>query len=477
MTATPPDSAVSADVTSAPDSGPPPPGYKPADGAVDEAFRADGRVRPQYEGVLAALTAAGPAAVADAIATGAARDGVVHGTGSDAHPLAIDAVPRVVDAREWAQLEAGLLQRVRALEAFVADAFGSREAFRAGVVPEDLLDGCPWFEPDVADLPRDERRIAVAGPDIVRDERGELVVLEDNVRTPTLMAFAVAARRLLEPLLAGGPRPRSLEQPLRDALLELAGEHSVVILGREPDNIVWWELEQLSRMTGWPLAAIDDLAQRGDRVVLRADATPVDLVWRRTNEDRLRTAGGALTALGRLLLHPLRAGTVRVFNGFGTGVADDKRTYPYVEALVRFFCGEEPLLRSIPSWDLGDAGQRAEALGRFEELVFKPRDGAGGSGIVLAPRASRDELEALRAQIERHPSAWMAQEPVMLSTHPTVVDGRLEPRHVDLRPFIIGGRVLPGGLSRFAQAAGELVVNCAQGGGGKDVWVLPQAAG
>ena len=159
-------------------------------------------------------------------------------------------------------------------------------------------------------------------------------------------------------------------------------------------------------------------------------------------------------------------------NGFGTGVADDKRTYPYVEALVRFFCGEEPLLRSIASWDLGVDDQRAEAFARFDELVYKPRDGAGGEGIVLAPRATSDELSALRAKIERDPKLWIAQEPVALSTHPTVVDGRLQPRHVDLRPFVVGGRVLPGGLSRFAQAEGELVVNCAQGGGGKDVWVL-----
>ena len=219
--------------------------------------------------MLDALSAAGPAEVAAAIASAVERDGIVHGARDDAHPLAIDAVPRVFAAEEWARLAAGLEQRVRALEAFVADAFGPREAFRAGVVPDDLLDDCPWFERDVADLPDAGRRIAVAGPDVVRDERGELVVLEDNVRTPTLMTFAVAARRLLELQLAGAPRPRPFEQALRAALLQEAGDGSVVILGREPDNIVWWELEQLSHMTGWPLVGIDDLAQREDRVVLR----------------------------------------------------------------------------------------------------------------------------------------------------------------------------------------------------------------
>ena len=447
--------------------------YCQTSGGVDEAFEPGGAVRAEYAAVLDALREKGPAAAAGEIASGAARDGVVHGAGDDAHELAIDAVPRVFSAEEWSRLAAGVEQRVRALEAFVRDAFGPREAFRAGVVPGDLLDRCPWFEPDVRSLPDSgARRIAVAGPDIVRNERGELVALEDNVRTPTLMAFAVAARRLVEQGLPGAPRPRPLDTALRDALLDVGGEGAVVILGREPGNIVWWELEQLSGLTGWPLVGIDDVAQRGERLVLRADGAPVDVIWRRTNEDRLRGDDGRPTPLGRLLLEPLRAGTVRVMNAFGTGVADDKRTYPYVEALVRFFCGEEPLLRSIPTWDLSVAEPRAEALARFDELVFKPRDGAGGDGIVLAPQASRDEVAQLRAKIERDPTGWIAQEPVVLSTHPTVIDGRLEPRHVDLRPFVIGGRAIPGGLSRFAQGAGELVVNCAQGGGGKDVWVL-----
>jgi uncharacterized circularly permuted ATP-grasp superfamily protein len=288
------------------------------------------------------------------------------------------------------------------------------------------------------------------------------------------MAFAVAARRLVAPALPGAPRPRPIEDALRTALLGMAGDGAVVILGRDRGNVDWWELEQLSGMTGWPLVGIDDLTKRDGRVVMREDRSPVDVVWRRTREERLRGDDGRLTALGSLLLEPLRRGAVRVLNAFGTGVADDKRTFVYVERLVRFYCGVEPLLRSVPAWDLAVDEQRAEALARLDELVVKPRDGAGGEGIVLGTRASREELSKLRVEIEADPSAWIAQEPVALSTHPTVIDGRLEPRHVDLRPFVVGGHVLPGGLSRFAQGAGELVVNCAQGGGGKDVWVLSE---
>jgi uncharacterized circularly permuted ATP-grasp superfamily protein len=446
--------------------------YRPTGGALDEAFDGDGAVRRAYAAVLAALETTSAAAAAETIAAGVERDGVVHGADDSAHPLLVDAVPRVFEAEEWARLEAGLSQRIAALEAFVADAFGAREAFRAGIVPPDLLDRCPWFEDELAALSYRGPRIGVAGPDIVRDARGEFVVLEDNVRTPTLMAFAVAARRLVAAQLPGAPRPRPFEGALRAALLEMAGGGAVAILGREPGNIVWWELEELSRMTGWPLVGIDDLADRDGRLVLREDGSRVDVVWRRTNEDRLRGDDGRLTALGSLLLEPLRSGTVRVINALGTGVADDKRTYVYVERLVRFYCGAEPLLRSVPAWDLADDEQRAEALARVDELVIKPRDGAGGDGVVLGPHASEAKLSKLRADIEADPGAWIAQEPVALSTHPTVVDGRLAPRHVDLRPFVVGGHVLPGGLSRFAQGAGELVVNCAQGGGGKDVWVL-----
>ena len=449
-----------------------PAGYAATGGAIDEAFEPGGAVRPAYAKVLAALEATSPAAAAEAIAAGVERGGVVHGAGAGAHPFAIDAVPRVFAADEWARVEAGLAQRVRALEAFVRDAFGAREAFAAGVVPPDLLDRCPWLEDDIAEFPDRGARIGVAGPDVVRAASGGLLVLEDNVRDPTLMAFAVAARRLVAPVLPGAPRPRPVADALRGALLEMAGDGRAVILARDPGNIVWWEIEELARMTGWPLVGIDDLEVRDGRLVVRADGTRVAVVWRRTSEERLRDDDGRLTAVGALLLEPLRRGSVRVVNAFGTGVADDKRTYVYVEALVRFYCGEEPLLRSVPTFDLADDEQRAAALGRLDELVFKPRDGAGGAGIVLGAQASAGELAELRAQVEGDPSAWVAQEPVALSTHPTVVDGRLEPRHVDLRPFVIGGRVLPGGLSRFAQGAGELVVNCAQGGGGKDVWVL-----
>jgi carboxylate-amine ligase len=321
-------------------------------------------------------------------------------------------------------------------------------------------------------------RIGLAGPDVVRDAAGDLVVLEDNTRTPTLQAYALAARRAVHRVLGGiGPQPRPIHTALVDLLNGMAraavpeadGLPVVAILGKDPGNYVLWELEELGRTMGWPVVAVDELELCGDRVFL-PDGRMVDLLWRRTSAE-------LLSDIGAPLRRALEAGSVRILNAFGCAAADDKRTYPYVEDLIRFFCGEEPIIRSVTSYDLGTEEHRAVALDRLDELVLKPRGGCGGFGVTLGPHATRSRLEQVRDAVDADPSGWVAQELVALSTHPTVVDGMLEPRHVDLRPAVVaspGGRyrVLPGGLSRFAPEAGDLVVNCSQGGGGKDVWVL-----
>jgi carboxylate-amine ligase len=211
----------------------------------------------------------------------------------------------------------------------------------------------------------------------------------------------------------------------------MAGDGAVVIRGRDPGNVDRWELEQRSRMTGWPLVGVGDLADGDGRVVPREDGSRVDVVRRRTREERLRSDDGRLTAFGSVLIEPLRCGAVRVLNAFGTGVADDKRTYVYVERLVRFYCGEQPLLGSVPAWNLAIDEQRAavdeqraEALARLDELVVKLRDGAEREGIVVGPRSGRS-VKAARP--DRRGPEWLDRpEPVAPSTHPTVADGRLE---------------------------------------------------
>ena len=200
------------------------------------------------------------------------------------------------------------------------------------------------------------------------------------------------------------------------------------------------------------------------------------MVYRRTDEDRLRDLDGRPTWLHELLLPGVRAGTLTVANPLGSGVADDKLVHAYVEAIVRFYLDEEPLLRSVRTYDLGEPDQRSEALGRLGELVVKPRDGYGGEGVVLCPLCSPEELRDAERMVREHPDSFVAQEMVALSTHPTVVQGRLEPRHVDLRPFVLGGdhesAVAPAALTRVALRAGEMVVNSSRDGGGKDTWVM-----
>ncbi len=466
--------------------------------ALDEALLPDGGDREHAAASLAAVRAYGPGALAADVARAAADLDLQHGPAGEAHLFSVDPVPRVLRRAEWERLAAGLTQRLRALEAFVADAHGPREAVRAGVVPAAVLDTNRYLTPG---LPPPRRWIGMAGPDVVRGADGELVVLEDNVRTPSLLAYALAARDLVAPRLiedlaaphASDPRRGPLQQgrssttpaPVREAAVAamrrmLAAatdvpDPVVAVLGDGPRSAVAWEIDRFGEMVGAPVVLPSELTTRGDALVL-PDGRRVDLLWRRTSEERLTDDDGRPSELGELLLGPLRAGTVTVVNAFGTGVADDKRTFPYVEDLVRFFLGEEPQLRSVPAYDLGDPDRCRAALDRLPELVLKPRSGSGGHGVLIGPRADAGGLERARAAVLAAPGEWIAQEPVALSTHPTVVDGALVPRHVDYRPYAFCADdetiVLPGGFTRVSLTEGELVVNASQGGGGKDTWVV-----
>jgi carboxylate-amine ligase len=315
----------------------------------------------------------------------------------------------------------------------------------------------------------------------VRDRDGRFVVLEDNVRTPSGSAYGLAAAEAVEAVLPVATPHAAAAGWLREALRRCMeatnpdGEGELVLLTDGPDNSAWYEHRRLAAVAGLRLARPDELRRRGSRIELR-DGGPVRAVYRRTDEDRLRDESGALTDIGELLLEPLRAQAVGLVNWFGNGIADDKRLYAYVDDLVRLYLGEEPLLRSMPTHDLGDPDTCADVLGRLGELVVKPRDGYGGRGVLVGPGASRAELDNARDAVRADPAQWIAQEPVSLSTHPTVIDGRLAPRHVDLRPFAFcDGEdvdVAPGGLTRVALEAGSMIVNSSRKGGGKATWVM-----
>jgi uncharacterized circularly permuted ATP-grasp superfamily protein len=414
--------------------------------------------------LLARIEAFGVAELAELVSAASQATGVSFGD----RPFHVDPVPRVFTADEWTALEAGLIQRVLALEAFVADVYGDQRIVAAGLVPARVIESCDHYDPRVAELPEPPVRIGVAGLDVVRDETGVLRVLEDNLRTPSGLAFMKAARDSVSAAFPDLPA-----RPLDGALPRLPGE-SAVLLSDGPSNSAWYEHERLAARLGIPLVTLADLGVVRGR--LRANGRPVDTVYRRTDEDRLSDEHGRLTEVGAALYEPLRAGTLTCVNGFGTGVADDKLVHAYVGGMVRFYLGEEPLLPSVHTYDLADPACLQEVLDRLDELVVKPRTGHGGAGVVVGPHAKVADLRDLSHAIRRDPHDYIAQDTIMLSSHPTVIDGRLEPRHVDLRPFVFVGpdsaAVAPGGLTRVALDRGALVVNSSQRGGGKDTWVL-----
>jgi uncharacterized circularly permuted ATP-grasp superfamily protein len=388
----------------------------------------------------------------------------------------IDPVPRVIAADEWSALERGLGQRVRALNAFVADVYGEQRIFADGAVPSRLLEA-DNFEPGMRGVtPPGGVWVGIAGLDLVRDPGGRFLVLEDNAMTPSGMAYAAAARTAVGAHVEGSPVPLDGLARLLGGTLEnaRAGAGLAVLLTDGPRNAAHWEHAWLARTLGVPLVTPSSLRPERDELMLHGERVAV--IYRRTNADRLDTS------VGELLAPAIRAGTVGVINGFGTGVADDKLAHAYVETMVEYYLAQEPLLPSVPTLDLGVPEVLEQALDTLEDLVVKPRNGHGGHGVVICDQAGPHELDALRRRLRAAPGEHIAQPGVALSTHSTVVDGRLEERHVDLRPFVflhspIDPHVLPGGLTRVALEAGALVVNSTRNGGAKDTWVLEASGG
>jgi uncharacterized circularly permuted ATP-grasp superfamily protein len=461
--------------------------YTPEPDAFDEAIEPDGTPRAPYAGLLEALAEVDLDALAEDVHNDVCRHGVDFGGGEGGEPFRLDLVPRVITAEEWSILERGLAQRVRALDRFVADAYAKQEIVEAGVLPDRVLRSCDHFEPRLVGLPAAPVRVAIAGLDLVRDQDGRFHVLEDNVRTPSGTSYLLAARETLDRHLPSGLAERrrgvddlldTLAETLRAAAPDGVEDPSIVVLSDGPSNSAWYEHERIARALSIPVVTCAELSVSSDRLIARVDGRrmPVDVVYRRTNEDRLEDDQGKLTYVGASLLTPLRAGTVSCVNAFGTGVADDKLVHAYVEQMVRFYLAEEPILGSVHTYDVGVPDVRSAVLERIDELVIKPRAGFGGVGVVVAAHAEREDVRLVAEELSRDPGGYVAQETIMLSRHPTVAGGRLEPRHIDLRPFVLlardTARVVPGGLTRVALSRDALVVNSSQQGGAKDTWVL-----
>jgi len=463
------------------------PAYPLERDCLDEAFEHDGSPRPLYRELLEELAQQGPAELHQRVEAKVVGGGLTFGEG---RPIPIDPVPRLIAVEEWEKLEVGLLQRARALNAFIADAYGPQRIFDAGVVPRRLLETSSGYEPAMEGLLDSEVPAAmVAGLDLVRNQKGELQVLEDNLRMPSGACYSLAIREIVVSELEGGVQPRELGGYLRKLGEAIRGaapagseEPFAVVLSDGPENGAWYEHERVGRELDLPIVTPDQLEASRGRLFTRVANRrhQVDVIYRRLDTDQITEPDGSPTALGELLLPALRSGRLRCVNAFGTGLADDKLTHAYVERMIVFYLGEEPSLRSVPSYDLSDDVVRDEAMERLKELVIKPRGGFGGHGVTIMPRASEQERKRATEAVEQRPEDFIAQEPIAISSHPTVCGDDLQPRRIDLRPFVIsrygGEAAMTGGLTRFAQGAGEMIVNSSQGGGCKDTWVVENPA-
>jgi uncharacterized circularly permuted ATP-grasp superfamily protein len=465
-----------------------------AGAAFDEMVDANGEVRPSYRAIHSTLTRSTPAElrqIAESLANNYTQAGVTFDIGGVERPFPLDLVPRVIAASDWETIEAGVVQRVQALEAFLADVYAGARVIADGVVPSQLITSSIHFHRAVWGVePANGVRIHVAGVDLIRNPDGDVRVLEDNVRVPSGVSYVMTNRSAMITALPGAfanqrirpvaGYPIRLLAALRKAAPSGVDEPTVVVLTPGVYNAAYFEHTLLARTMGVELVEGRDLECRRGKVYMRTTAGPqkVDVIYRRVDDDFLDPvhfrSDSMLGVPG--LINAVRTGGVTLANAVGNGVADDKLIYTYVPDLIRYYLHAEPILANVDTWRLEDDAAREEVLDRLNELVVKPVDGSGGKGIVIGPRASKEELDALRRRVTTDPRGWIAQPVVQLSTVPTLIDDGLRPRHVDLRPFAVNSGdevwVLPGGLTRVALPEGELVVNSSQGGGSKDTWVL-----
>ncbi len=467
--------------------------------AFDEMTQTDGGVRPAY-GELSRWLDEVPPDVLDYRRREAEllfrRIGITFAVYGEADAterlIPFDVIPRIMAAAEWKLLEKGLIQRVNALNAFIKDIYGAREILRAGVVPDDLVFRNPAFRPEMSgqNVPHGIY-VHIAGIDIVRVDAETFYVLEDNARTPSGVSYMLENREImmrLFPELFARHRIAPVENYPDELLATLksvaparvARDPTVVLLTPGVYNSAYYEHSFLADKLGVELVEGRDLFVKDEIVFMRTTQGPrqVDVIYRRIDDDFIDPLtfrpDSALGVAG--LMSAYQAGNVTMANAVGTGIADDKAVYSFMPGIVKFYLGQEPLLKNVPTWRCREPEHLAYVLDHLPELVVKEVHGSGGYGMLIGPTASKVALEQFRAKLKTAPKNFIAQPTLALSTCPTCVEQGVAPRHVDLRPFVLSGRdrvrIVPGGLTRVALKAGSLVVNSSQGGGTKDTWVL-----
>jgi uncharacterized circularly permuted ATP-grasp superfamily protein len=404
--------------------------------------------------------------------------------------IPFDIIPRVIDAAEWTVLQAGLVQRVTALNRFLHDVYHDQNILNAGIIPREQIINNAQYRPAMqgVDVPADIYA-HIAGVDIVRAGEGEFYVLEDNLRVPSGVSYMLEDRKMmmrLFPELFARNRvapvdhyPDLLLDNLRTVAPQGVNDPTVVVMTPGMHNSAYFEHAFLAQQMGVALVEGQDMYVANNTVYMRTTRGPkrVDVIYRRIDDDyldpRAFRANSTLGVPG--LLEAVRAGRVGLANAIGTGVADDKSIYPFVPDMIEFYLGEKPILNNVPTYQCRKQEDLAYTLANLAELVVKEVHGAGGYGMLVGPASTRAQIEDFRARLLANPAGYIAQPTLALSACPTYVDAGVAPRHIDLRPFVLSGKtvsMVPGGLTRVALEEGSLVVNSSQGGGTKDTWIL-----
>jgi uncharacterized circularly permuted ATP-grasp superfamily protein len=402
-----------------------------------------------------------------------------------------DIIPRIIEQRDWQVIESGIKQRLRALNLFLNDIYHDQEIINQGVVPASLVVSCPHFTREVhgVQVPYDIY-VHIAGIDLIRDADGTYYVLEDNLRTPSGVSYMLENREITKRLFPGlladnqvrkvSDYPLILGRILRSLSPRQVQQPVVVLLTPGIFNSAYYEHTFLARYMGIELVEGRDLVVEDHKLFMKTTRgkRQVDVVYRRVDDeflDPLVFRSDSLLGVPGLL-SAYRKGNVAVVNAVGNGVADDKAIYAYVPDMVRFYLNEEPILKNVPTYRMQNLDEREYAFENLHTMVVKKTNESGGYGMVMGYKASEAELEAVKRDIEKDPRSFIAQPTIKLSTVPCLIDGSMQPRHVDLRPYALTGpdgiQIVPGGLTRVALKEGSLVVNSSQGGGSKDTWVI-----
>ncbi|MGE6790978.1 circularly permuted type 2 ATP-grasp protein [Pseudomonas guineae] len=465
----------------------------------DEMYDASGAVRPHYQAFSRWLAdtpeelLAQRRREADLLFHRAGITFTLYGDDQGTERLIpFDIIPRSIPASEWRIVERGCIQRVQALNMFLGDLYHDQRIIKAGIVPAEQVLANEGYQIAMQGLNLHRDLYAhIAGVDLVRDGDGSYYVLEDNLRTPSGVSYMLEDRKMmmrLFPELFAAQRVAPVDH-YPNLLLDTLKSSSpldnpnVVVLTPGRFNSTYFEHAFLSREMGVELVEGADLFVRDDKLFMRttSGAVQVDVIYRRLDDaflDPLAFNPGSMLGVPGLLAC-YRSGNVVLANAVGTGVADDKSVYPYVDDMIRFYLSEEPILKNVPTFQCRKPAELSHVLANLEQLVVKETQGSGGYGMLVGPAASKAEIAEFRTRLIARPEAYIAQPTLCLSTCPTFVERGIAPRHIDLRPFVLSGketRIVPGGLTRVALREGSLVVNSSQGGGTKDTWVVEDSS-